>query len=213
VSKRAFLEELPEAEIEDQILLASRALPNGKPVYEVIEAFGSELDELGVTLKAYEIAPGEISSESGKMTGTTENQPGMLSALVLSFEAIGPRDAMVRLLTRINSLSPLTGFRELELKDDALELLPLFEFENSFGMIENLELALDDDDEVQMAGDLVMYYALPPVLVGKVSDELPRKGVMDEAVVSRVRALEAYRKQTVEVPFDIDNNREDLFNF
>jgi hypothetical protein len=213
VQKRTFLEQLPEAEIEEQVLLATRALPNGKPIYEVIEAFGSELNELGVTLKSYEIAPGQISSESGEVTGSTENQPGMLSALVLSFQATGSRESLLQLLTRINLLSPLTGLRQLELEDDALALLPLFEFEDGFGMIENMGVKLDEDDEVQIGGDLVMYYALPPLMAGKVSDQLPRKGVMDEAVVSRVRALEAYRKQMVEVPMDIDNNRENLFNF
>jgi hypothetical protein len=110
VAKRTFLEGLSEPEIADYVLLADRALPGNKPVYEVIEALGSELKESGVTLKTYELSPGSVGSDSADVSVSEENRPGTLSSLVLSFEASGTREAVTSLLTRINHLAPLTGF-------------------------------------------------------------------------------------------------------
>jgi hypothetical protein len=215
VAKRTFLEQLSEPDIDEKVLLSNRALPNNKPVYEIIEALGSELGELGVTLESYELSPGGLSTAAADANEatSTENKPGMMSSLVISFEATGTREAATAFMTRINNLSPLTGLAELSITDEVLGILPLFTTSDSFGMIENLEISGEAEEKLTLEGDLVMYYALPITVSGKVSDELPKKGVTDDTVVERVRALEAYRRQAGEAPLDVDYNREDLFNF
>jgi hypothetical protein len=90
----------------------------------------------------------------------------------------------------------------LEVAEDASKLLPLFEMDDSFGLIENIQISGEEQPEVIIAGDLVLYYSLPLTDAGKISDELPKKAITDQAMVERMRALECTAIKVLRYPWN-----------
>lgn len=210
VVKQTFLEGLNESELDEQIALAGKVLPNKKPVDVVIDALATEFKDLGLQLKTYSVNPGGVSTPSAVVA---DMQPGMMSSLTVSINAEGKRESFFQLLSRLKTLAPLSSLGNVSVNLKPLTALTAMNTVDSFGTVDSLGIEGSDELNTAISAELSIYYAFPPEVIGKVTDELPPQIVGIGTTLEEIRNMSDYRSNSVEIPVELENQRGDIFNF
>jgi hypothetical protein len=192
--KREQLQSLHDTELTRQLAVATKALPNSKPVLPLLGILGVIPGETKMTLLQYSLAPGGVASEEAEVEEVVENSPGELSVMPVEVTLDGTFEDVYGFLLRLKNTSPFVNLLEMSLSG----------FEQEGGMPPTAPIALESQMQI--------YYSLPPSTIGKMSDPLPTFGEAEEKTLRQLEALTTPSLDGGIIP-GLEQERENPFVF
>lgn len=183
------LNTLSEKELQDNVDLSLRAVPAEKDFYVVFKNIKNIFGQEGVLLPEFELSVGEISTQSAKTAGQTEQNQPEFFGIELSF--FGPVDKVEKVISRLENSLPLLSVDLLELNSDS---------SSPSGQLGNYEGTMN----------LKSYFALLPRTLGVIDEELPKVNSQQKKQLEDLSSFEYYTAE--EVPLEeIAVGRENPF--
>jgi hypothetical protein len=106
VKKRSFLTSVSGQELDNQLLAATRALPNNKPVFAALSAFEGLAVDLGVAVTEYALNPGALEGVG--------NKPGQLANLPIELTIAGDLPSLNSYVTQLEQLVPVIQVEKVQ---------------------------------------------------------------------------------------------------
>lgn len=196
VEKRQQLESLSEAELDSQLLVVMRVLPNEKPVSQALGLLMNTTKSNEVNLNGYAMDPGEVASGGAKAeVKEDKDQPGVLASLLIETELTGIYGAMTSFLRIVEEeIAPLSRALRLTLSI-------------------NEEKQERSEKEVDVSLEMEMAYATPPETIGKPSDPLPKITNTQKALLDLLAQRQSAELETGLVPIGIEEAKPNIFTY
>jgi len=173
------LNTLSEKELQDNVDLSLRAVPAEKDFYVVFKNIKNIFGQEGVLLPEFVLSVGEISTQSAKTVGQTEQNQPEFFGIKLSF--FGPVDKVEKVISRLENSLPLLSVDLLKLNSDS---------SSPSGQLGNYEGTMS----------LKSYFALLPKTLGLIDEELPKINSQQKKQLEDLSSFEYYTAE--EVPLE-----------
>jgi hypothetical protein len=188
------MEGLSVANLDNQLAIAGRVLPNDKPVFQAVGILMKRTEYAGVTLLDYSLIPGTVASEGAKKV-PEEELPGQLSNVPVNFSVQGPFDKVYGMLTALDVTAPLSRVTSLKIS----------------GFSPDISQAATAVVGAQLGASV--YYAAPPKDIGKASDPLRELTAQELATLLKIETFEAAGFDITPAPPGFDESKPNVFTF
>ncbi|MBI4100329.1 hypothetical protein HY439_01175 [Candidatus Microgenomates bacterium] len=166
--KSTELEKLNTADLRRDFENAENALPSQNDVAGVLYMLARLQSDSQVFLDKIEMSPGLISSSSGQEKKTKTKEKTM-SQVEFKVSGVGDLIAVKNFLQRVKEINPQIEITKFDIASSGAP-----------GMEVNFEL--------------IFYYQLPPLALGKIDDSLPLLTAGEKEILSTVATFSAYNK-------------------
>lgn len=196
VEKRQKLEQISEAELDSQLNIVTRALPDEKPINQALGLLMQTTVANEVKMAEYTMDPGEIASgPANPAQPEKEIKPGAMAALLVETQWIAAYNQIQNLIKTVESAT-----------------VP-------FVRLTNLSMSIvpdqNDPNQTQTENDvaLEMEYAPVPTTLGKPSDPLPEISASQLQLIEQLAQRQAVELDASTIPEGIEENKPNIFQY
>ena len=144
----------------------------------------------GLVLEQYNFEPGSVASEEAELT--KEDKPGVISSLAVSLGISGLYEDVNKYMRQIQASSPIAKYITADLAGTIGE---------------------EEAPQFSQEMELEVYYAMPPLVKGKISDPLPPMSPNKDLIIQKAETYQDYAISLVEDDSLIQLQKPDPFNY
>jgi hypothetical protein len=196
VTKHTFMNSINETDLDSQLVSVNRVLPNDKPLFQTVGILMKRTKEADIQLVSYDLSPGLLGSASATTKEKEAGKPGQLAELSIDFAVTGTFDKVYSLLGSLDLTAPLSRTVSLTLT----------------GFNDQIT-ANNEGSQISAKLGEIMYYALPPENIGKLSEPLRQLTQDEQKTLASIQQFESVDLDPSITPTGINELKANPFTF